>query len=254
MRFNSSPADNFIRMDSKSGPLLATVTALAMSAPAQELVNQDTTFISGGKQIGVSVFKPRSTAKLPAILVLHGAGGVDVANAYVRQIANIVAASGYATYLVEYFDRTGTRYADDQTMHTNAEKWLSTLNDAVSFIEAQPDVDPKRIGVFGYSLGGYLAVAQSSRDPRIKVVVELAGGVEPTFAKEVDHLPPTLIIHGKDDRRVPFERATELQALLKRLGSHVETLFLANEQHILTPSAAFQAVAQALRFFTDQLR
>jgi dipeptidyl aminopeptidase/acylaminoacyl peptidase len=138
-------------------------------------------------------------------------------------------------------------------MHTNAEKWLSTLNDAVSFIATQPDVDPKRIGAFGYSLGGYLAVAQSSRDLRIKAVVELAGGVEPAFAKAITRLPPTLIIHGKEDRRVPFSRATELQTLLKKLGATVETLFLAHEQHILTPPAAFQAIATALQFFGTQL-
>lgn len=233
---------------------MATVAALAVSASAQDLVSSDLNFQSGGKRIGVLAFRPKSAQRLPAIVVLHGAGGVDASNAYVRQIASTVAAQGYATYLVEYFDRTGTSYADDRTIRANADKWLATLDDAVGFVARRPEVDARRIGVFGYSLGGYLAVAHSSRDPRVRAVVELGGGIEPELARDVRRLPPTLIIHGKEDGRVPFARAVELQAVLQKLGTHVETVFLAGERHILSPPAAFQAIARSLEFFRVHLK
>jgi dienelactone hydrolase len=241
-------------MDGSPIPLLATVTALAMKAAAQDLVTEDLSFESGGKTIGVAAFKLHSAQRLPAIIVLHGAGGIDSSNAYVRQIASVVAANGYATYLVEYFDRTATSYADDRTIHANAEMWLATLGDAVTFVSGQPGVAPARIGMFGYSLGGYLAVAHSARDPRVRAIVELAGGIEPDLAGQVRRLPPTLIIHGKEDRRVPFARAAELQSVLTRLGAHVETQYFPGESHILSPMAAFQAISRALQFFEAQLR
>ena len=241
-------------MEVKPGSLFATVTALAMSASAQEIVSDNTSFQSGGKRIGVVVFKPKSTESHSAILVLHGAGGVDAGNAYVRQLATAVAAAGYGTYLIEYFDRTDTSYADEQTMRTNAEKWVSTLVDSLNFVSKQPGTDPDRIGVFGYSLGGYLAVALAARDARVRAVVELAGGIEPELARTVTRLPPTLIVHGKDDARVPFARATELQRLMQKIGAHVETEFLPSERHILSPMAAFHALARALEFFGTQLK
>jgi dienelactone hydrolase len=241
-------------MDVKSGSLFATVTALAMSAAAQEILSENTSFQSGGKKIGVTVFRPKGSEPLASILVLHGAGGVDSGNAYVQQLASAVAGAGYGTYLVEYFDRTGTTYADDRQMRANADKWVSTLVDAVDFIAKRPGSDPERIGVFGYSLGGYLAVALSARDSRIRAVVELAGGIEPDLARTVTRLPPTLIVHGKEDGRVPFSRATELQQLMEKIGAHVETEYLPNERHILTPMAAFRALARALEFFGTHLQ
>jgi len=241
-------------MDVKPGSLFATVTALAMGASGQEIISQDTSFQSGGMKIGVTVFRPASSEPRSAIMVLHGAGGVDAGNAYVRQLASAVASAGYGTYLIEYFDRTGTSYADDRTMHANAEKWLSTLEAGFEFVSKQPGTDPKRIGVFGYSLGGYLAVALAAREPRVRAVVELAGGIEPDLAKTVKRLPPTLIVHGQDDSRVPFARATELQRLLERVGAEVETEYLPNERHILSPMAAFRALARALDFFGTHLK
>src|SRR6266550_4596046 len=50
----------------------------------------------------------------------------------------------------------------------------------------------------------------------------------------VKRLPPTLIIHGKEDQRVPFARAMELEALLKKLGTPLKTEFYPNERHILS--------------------
>jgi len=250
---NATRLDSF-GMDGKAGPLFATVATLAASAPAAEIVSGDTFFQSGGKRIGLTFFKPKSSEPQAAILVLHGAGGVDSGNAYVRHMASAVATAGYSTFLVEYFDRTGTVYADERTMRANAERWVETLTDAVDFISNQPGIDSDRIGVFGYSLGGYLAVALAARDPRIKAVVELAGGIEPDLATTVKRLPPTLIIHGRDDARVPFERATELAHVLQRLGAPFETEYLESERHILSPMAAFRALVRAMEFFRVHLQ
>ena len=93
-----------------------TATALALSALGQEVRSERKTFQSGGRAITVDIFASRATAS-PAILVLHGAGGVDAGNKYVGQLAASVAARGYTTFLVEYFDRTGTTYASDEVIH-----------------------------------------------------------------------------------------------------------------------------------------
>jgi len=193
-----------------------------------------------------------ATAGSPAILVLHGAGGVDSGNRYVGQLAKAVSDHGCHTFILEYFDRTGTIYATEPIIRSHYEEWLETIGDAVTFIiEEQGAIE--RLGTFGYSLGGYLAVAHASRDERIGAVVELAGGIDPTVAASVARLPPLLIVHGRDDHRVPFKRAEELERFVRQLGSPVETEYLSNEQHILSPMAAIAALQRSLCFFKKHL-
>lgn len=213
-----------------------------------------TSFVSGGKTISVQLFQPaKAGAPMPAILVLHGAGGLDAGNHYVRQLAAGVAVSGYATFLVEYFHRTGTTYASEQEIHAHFFDWVETIKDAANFASTYPGIDPKRIGTFGYSLGGYLAVAHAAMDSRIRAVVELAGGIDGKIAKTVKRLPPTLIIHGEQDQRVPFARAGELETLLKKLKAPVETIFFPNENHIFSPAAAIASLQRSLEFFNEQM-
>ena len=240
-------------MPSKVASVFATVTALAMSAAGQEVQSTKASFQSGGRTIGVEMFQPLNAMNAPAILVLHGAGGMDYGNEYVRQLATAFAANGYATLLVHYFDRTGTNYAADPIIRANFEKWLETIGDAVSFALQQPHIDPKRMALFGYSLGAYIAVAHASRDNRVRALVELAGGVDPEFAKTVHHLPPTLVLHGEDDRRVPLDRAKEFIQLLRKLSTPFATKFYPGEGHILSPLAAFDALSRGLTFLREQL-
>jgi len=193
-------------------------------------------------------------SQAPAILVLHGAGVVDSDYQYISTLGRKVAAHGFHAFLVEYFDRTGTSYANDPTIKTHSAAWLETIHDAVDFISAQPGVDAERIGTLGYSLGGYLAVAHAAQDERVHAVVELAGGIDAETAASVRRLPPLLIVHGREDARVSFRNALELQALCEKLHSPVQTLFLPGERHTLSPGAALVAVRQAMRFFDTHLK
>jgi dipeptidyl aminopeptidase/acylaminoacyl peptidase len=224
-----------------------------MTDAASQIATEELSFTSGGKRIGVQVWRGER-APAPAILVLHGAGGVDAGNRYVSHLARLVAAHGFQTFLVEYFDRTATAYATDATIKTHAPAWLETIHDTVDFIAAQPGVDAECIGTFGYSLGGYLAVAHAAQDERIRAVVELAGGIDAETAGAARRLPPLLIVHGREDQRVSFTNAVELQSLCEKLRTPVQTLFLPGERHLLSPGAALVAIQQALRFFDTHLK
>jgi hypothetical protein len=126
--------------------------------------------------------------------------------------------------------------------------------DAVNFVGKQPGADPSGSAYSAIRSAAISPWHSARRDPRIRAVVELAGGIEPELARTVTRLAPTLIVHGKEDGRVPFARATELQKVIEKIGAHVETEFLPNERHILSPMAAFRALARALEFFGTYLR
>src|ERR1700692_1106210 len=123
-------------------------------------------FESGGKLIHLDAYLPDTPdAPVPAIIALHGAGG-NVSG--MERYASVLAAEGFAVYLLHYFDRTGTESADLQSMKRNFPLWMKTLWDAISFVETQPHVDRERIALLGFSLGAYLSLAHSAIDPRAK--------------------------------------------------------------------------------------
>jgi dienelactone hydrolase len=171
-------------------------------------------FESGGKSIRLDAYLPDSpTAPLPAIVALYGAGG-NVAG--MERYAGVLAAQGFAVYLLHYFDRTGTQYADKQIIFRNFPLWMKTLWDAISFVEKQPQVDVGRIALLGFSLGAYLSLSTSAIDPRVKIVVEFFGGMPKEMKLFMRRLCPVLILHGEDDPTVPVEEAYNLQKLLEK--------------------------------------
>lgn len=222
-------------------------------ATLSPVLQRSTTFQSAGKDVRLEVYLPAGVQSAPALLLLHGASGLYKIDTYIPQLAGVLAEQGFATVLVRYFDATRTVYADDATIWKEFETWLATIGDAVTEVGQLPEVDGERIGMVGYSLGAYLALALASRDRRVKAVVEFAGGMDATFAKGVQHLPPTLLVHGEADRRVPFDRATELQAVLARLGTQHETRFYPGEGHFFSPAAGLDALEAAVVFLQRHL-
>jgi carboxymethylenebutenolidase len=171
-------------------------------------------FESGGKSVRLDAYLPDSAnAPLPAVIALYGAGG-NVSG--MERYAGVLAAQGFAVYLLHYFDRTGTQYADKQIIFRNFPLWMKTLWDAISFVEKQPQVDVGRIALLGFSLGAYLSLSTSAIDPRVKIVVEFFGGMPKEMKLFMRRLCPVLILHGEDDPTVPVEEAYNLQKLLEK--------------------------------------
>lgn len=131
--------------------------------------------------------------------------------------ARLLAGQGYAVYVLHYFERTGTTEIDGlQTIFRHFPAWMKTLWDAVSFVARQPQVDPERIGLLGFSLGAYLALSAASIDSRVQAVVEFFGGLPKEMKFFMRRLCPVLILHGAEDKTVPVAEAYHLQQVLEK--------------------------------------
>jgi dienelactone hydrolase len=171
---------------------------------------------SGGRPVRLDAYLPESASvHLPAVIALHGAGG-GVSG--MERYAALLAAQGFAVYVLRYFDRTGTESADKPTIMRNFPLWMKTLWDAISFVETQPQVDGSRIALLGFSLGAYLSLANSAIDHRVKVVVEFFGGMPKEMNFFMRRLCPVLILHGEEDATIPVEEAYNLKKLLEKKG------------------------------------
>src|SRR5947209_14786745 len=124
--------------------------AIILGQTARGSVVESTgSFVSQGKTIGVEKFEPKEAGKHPAIVILHGAGGMDIGGPEFRLFARELARRGYVAQIVHYFDQTGTRRADPSTIGRSFSSWMVTVGDALTGVSRQENVDPKRIGLLG---------------------------------------------------------------------------------------------------------
>ncbi len=178
------------------------------------MIQSQTSFESGGKPIRLDCFLPSTDSlRFPTVIGLYGFGGGSFSMA---EPAAQLAEQGFAVYLLHYFDRTGVVAQEKSAIVMNFPVWMKTLWDAISFVEQQPQVDRERIGLVGFSLGGYLAVCGAAIDPRVKAVVEFFGGMPKEMKLFVRRLCPMLILHGEDDAIIPVSEAHHLQEVLAK--------------------------------------
>lgn len=60
-------------------------------------------------------------------------------------------------------------------------EWIQNYRSAVDYIEGEPNVDPDRIGAWGTSFGGGIAVHQAANDQRIKVLAVQVASLAPVL-------------------------------------------------------------------------
>src|SRR5262249_2316527 len=76
-----------------------------------QVPNRTESFTSGGKPIQVEVFSPAAAGRHPAVLLLYGAGGLTRRGDAFRRYGSQLAEHGLVTFLVHYFDATGSDQA-----------------------------------------------------------------------------------------------------------------------------------------------
>ena len=238
-----------------SGALLLAACAGRLHLPGhvQPVEESSLSFTSLGRTIQVDAYVPEGKGQRhPAAIVLHGSGGIHViAGQSTQRYAEALATRGIATYVVHYFDGTGTFTADDALEAREYWRWVRVVHDAVGWARARPEVRPSRVGLFGISLGAYVAVGAAATDPRIARVVLLSGGLEPGTADSVRRFPAALLLHGTDDDVVPMAAEDTLARVLTRHRALVTRHRYPGEGHSFADSAAVDVVERSARFLRD---
>lgn len=115
-------------------------------------------------------------------------------------------------------------------LHTDAVR--AHLAGAIACLRERADVDPSRVGVVGFSLGGYFATILAARDDVSAAVAWYSAyrgspaSVIPAQQSWTDVAAavrrPLLLLHGDGDQEVRVEVARRAAAELERLGKRSE--------------------------------
>ncbi len=211
-------------------------------------------FESGGRNIRADRYSPMGTRSHRTVIVLYGAGGMVFDGPSMRRVARTLAEAGNTVYLLHYYNRTGTIVALDSTMQKHFAEWIETLRDGIVWVHGREEKGARPIGLYGYSLGGFLAIAAASDNPLVGAVTEQAGGIWNSQEERVGKMPPVLMVHGLEDKRVPAEQyAKPLLRVLRERGGHVETDFVPGEGHVFSEAAMAVVRPKVAKFFAREL-
>lgn len=142
-----------------------------------------------GMRIPAVLYLPEHpSGRIPALVVVNGHGG-DKYSWYSFYTGILYARAGGAVLTYDPIGegernaerKSGTRAHDRVVDGPQYPQHLSGLmiTDAmqsVSYLSQRPEIDPKRIGILGYSMGSFVSALTGAVDPRIRVVVLSGGG------------------------------------------------------------------------------
>jgi dipeptidyl aminopeptidase/acylaminoacyl peptidase len=232
-----------------------------------------------------------SPKRLPAILNVHGGPWARDTWGYDPE-AQWLANRGYAVLQVNYRGSTGYGKA---FVNAGDREWggamQDDLTDAVTWLISQGIADPKRVGIFGGSYGGYAVLAGLTKTPDVFACgVDIVGPsnlltfinsippywepVKAMFHRRVGHpeqevewltsrsplfsvdriRAPLLIAQGANDPRVKREESLQIVDALKRAGKTAAYMEFPDEGHgFARPENRLRFYAAAEQFLATHL-
>lgn len=198
------------------------------------------------ESLKLDVYTPKGDDKLnrPVILWIHGGGfrpGNDKTQSYIVELAKRFAMKGYVGISIDYRLREKPMENMDETIFDAVEdvgKALNWLRENAEKLK----VDPSKIIVAGGSAGGILGSNLCFNDNAnipgvdkqgVMAFVNLWGSPSPAWgALQVDsNDPPTIMVHGVEDKLVDYSNAEKLKALLDENDVVNELVTIAGAGH-----------------------
>lgn len=219
-----------------------------------------------GREIPAWYYKPQAAGqKLPVIVSVHG-GPEGQATPGFNSTFQYFLSRGYAVLVPNVRGSTGYgktfTHLDDVRKREDSVKDLAA---SVDWLKASGGADPKRIAVMGGSYGGYMTLAAITLYPDLWAAAVNTVGIanfesflkntsgyrrklreveygslerDLEFLKTISPLykvdrikTPLMVIHGKNDPRVPYTEAEQIVEALRKRNAPVEYKLFDDEGH-----------------------
>ena len=132
---------------------------------------EEVTFKNGDVTLAGTLITPPSKGKHPALVFTHGGGA---------QLREVMWGLGYLYaargFVVLSYDKRGVGKSTGNWRAASFEDLADDAVAAAKFLQSRTDVNPKQIGFWGLSQGGWIAPLAASRFPDAAFAIALSGG------------------------------------------------------------------------------
>lgn len=151
-------------------------TALPWSAPAtSQVAVEQRSFHSGATQLAGTLYLPaHRRAPVAAVVVTHSASSPLRTSSLYDHLETILPAMGIAVFT---YDRRGSGQSGTASAGGDFTVLADDAIAAVQHLKTDPRIDPKRIGTWGLSQGGWISPLAASRSDDIAFVVAVSAPV-----------------------------------------------------------------------------
>ena len=244
---------------------LAALALVSIGDPAGAATPQRLAVDANEGSIALTRYAADRAGKRASVLLLHGSGGFERKPRAYERYADALTAKGVDAYFLNYFttadastlqSKTSTLEGREAYETTRFDGWAKRVFAVMTTILARAD-SSGRIGLLGFSLGGYVAAETAARDERVTALAVLYGGMPDAMVSGVKHLPPLIALHGDADRNVPIAKGEELVKIGKSIGAEAEFVAYSGKPHGFdfsdTDPMTTDAVGRVVRFFEARL-
>lgn len=155
--------------------------------------------------------------KFPAVVIIHGSGGVDSRGPTYAQKLNEL---GIATLEVDMWSARNMSGGLDRPKHVN--ETLPDAETAFRYLASRPDIDSNSIGLMGFSWGGVVGMLKATSDvvkfESIAALYPVCWGYNkiPGYEFTRVNVDELLVVSGTGDE---YDSPTDCEELIKTLPS-----------------------------------
>ena len=223
--------------------IASTETARLEIYSIETLTLTDRQFLLGAKdgipaRIGAELRLPQGTARIPAVVLIHGSGGVG---ANVDAWAQALNAMGIAALVLDSFTGRGISQTITDQSQLSSFSMIVDAYKGLELLSRHPRIDPERIAVIGFSKGGFASLYSSmKRFQRLWGTpgVEFAAYISfytrcdaPLLEDENVSDRPIRLFHGSADDYVPVEPTRSYVDRLKHAGKDIQLTVYDGARH-----------------------
>lgn len=157
--------------------LMAATITVASSAFALAETSTDVTIQNGNRAVPATVVVPDGDGPFPAVVINHGHGGGRQENGGLGRIASALAEQGILSVRMDF---PGSGDSTEPFTEGYLSNMISDSNASLAYVLDNYEVDAERLGIFGYSMGGRIALTiAGTADQPYKAVALLAPSADP---------------------------------------------------------------------------
>jgi dipeptidyl-peptidase-4 len=242
---------------------------------------------SDGALLYARLIKPPAfdpAKKYPAIVMVYGGPGLQTVQNTWSGAAwdQALAARGFVIWQLDNRGSLGRGHRwQSAVFHNLGAKELEDQKEGIRHLESLGFVDPARLGIYGWSYGGYMTLYALCNAPALfragiagapvtdwrnydTIYTERYMGLpqdnadgyrrSSVVAKAADLTAKLLIVHNFGDDNVHFQNTLQMSDALERAGKHFELMMYPQKAHGVTGPVRKQMLEGLTEFFEKNLK